>query len=144
MGFFFQVFAEVEKHWTWLHSCILAWKPWVSRWKPKGLKNIFLSRETCCPGLRSVNYSLTSGWYTLLCGKLHSKLWWLFQEFIFLSLPVSFSSSLVYCPKRMASRKELMFAEPLHRLAVCCVPLWMEINLTFKYYYFRLQPRNLG
>lgn len=75
--------------------------------KLRCLKHIFLSWEICCPGLKTVNSFLTPGWWALLCRHLDSKLWH-FQEFACRPLPISFSSSLVYCSKRRASRKELV------------------------------------
>lgn len=96
------------------------------------LKNIILPQEIPRPGLKSVNCVLTSGWWALLRRQLHSKLRWHFQEFTFLSLPIGFSSSLVYCSKRIASRKELIFTEHLQQSVAVLNTFMNGIILTFK------------
>lgn len=79
-----------------------------------------------------MNSVLTSGWWALLQRELHSKLLWHFQEFTFLSLPISSSSSLVYCWKRIASRKELIFTEHLQQSVAALSTFMNGIILTFK------------
>lgn len=95
--------------------CVQGWEHWVSRWKTKVLEKHFLILGNMLPRTEECELVSYLWMMSLLCRQLHSKLWWQFQEFTFLSLPISFSSSLVYCSKRRAFRKKLIFAEPLQQ-----------------------------
>lgn len=123
------------KKWNWLYVWGQGWEHWVSRWNTEVLEHIFY-HEKYFAGLKSMNCFLTSGWWALLGRQLRSKLQWHFQEFTFLSSPISFSPSLVSCSKTTASRKELIFTEHLQQSGTVLSTFMNGIKFNLKYYSF--------